>query len=55
MDKAQELHGDIEVEVFKDNSIGRKFYLRYGFEPLSEKMHEETGNKVLQLKFTANQ
>jgi len=26
MDKAQKLHGDLEVEVFKENTIGRKFY-----------------------------
>ena len=25
MDKAQKLHGDLEVEVFKKNSIGRNF------------------------------
>lgn len=54
MDKAQELHGDLEVEVFQANLTGRQFYLRYGFEPLSEKIHEETGNKLLRLKFTAN-
>jgi putative acetyltransferase len=54
MDKAQELHGDLEVEVFKDNSIGRKFYSHYGFEQLEEKLHEPTGQQVLRLKFTAN-
>ena len=54
MDKAQELHGDLEVEVFKENSIGRKFYSRYGFEHLEEKLHEPTGQQVLRLKFTAN-
>ena len=55
MDKAQALHGDLEVEVFKKNSIGRKFYSKYGFEYLEEKMHEPTGQKVLRLKYTANQ
>lgn len=54
MDKAQELHGDLEVEVFKENSIGRKFYLRYGFEHLIEKLHEPTGQQLLRLKFTSN-
>jgi len=54
MDKAQELHGDLEVEVFKENLIGRKFYSRYGFEHLEEKLHEPTGQQVLRLKFTAN-
>jgi len=53
MDKAQELHGDLEVEVFKENSIGRKFYSRYGFELMEEKMHGPTEQLVLRLKFTA--
>ena len=54
MDKAQELHGDLEVEVFKDNAIGRNFYSKYGFEHLEEKFHEPTGQQALRLKFTAN-
>jgi putative acetyltransferase len=54
MDKAQELHGNLEVEVFKANSIGRKFYSKYGFELMEEKLHEPTGQQVLRLKFTAN-
>ena len=53
MDKAQEIHGDLEVEVFKENSIGRNFYSRYGFSFLEEKLHEPTGQKLLRLKFTA--
>jgi putative acetyltransferase len=54
MDKAQEIHGDLEVEVFQANSLGRSFYSKYGFEQLEEKLHEPTGQKVLRLKFTAN-
>ena len=54
MDKAQELHGDLEVEVFEKNSIGRKFYSQYGFELIKEEIHEPTGEKILRLKFTAN-
>lgn len=53
MDKAQELHGDLEVEVFKENLKGRNFYSRYGFEYLEEKFHEPTGQQLLRLKFTA--
>ncbi|MEH6648630.1 MAG: GNAT family N-acetyltransferase [Motiliproteus sp.] len=53
MDKAQAIHGDLEVEVFKANSLGRAFYSRYGFELLAETVHQETGNQVLQLKFSA--
>ncbi len=55
MDKAQELHGELEVEVFKENSIGRKFYSQYGFDFLEEKLHEPTGQQVLRLKYTVNE
>jgi putative acetyltransferase len=53
MDTAQALHSNLEVEVFKANAIGRKFYARYGFEQLEEKLHEPTGQQVLRLKYTA--
>ena len=50
-DKANELHETLEVDVFEKNIIGRNFYTRYGFTLLEEKMHEETGEKVIRLKF----
>jgi hypothetical protein len=50
---AIEIHGDLEVEVFKENAIGRKFYSRYGFSLVEEKLHEPTGQQILRLKFTA--
>lgn len=55
MDKAQALHGDLEVDVFEKNSIGRHFYNQYGFKRIEMKIHEQTGERVLRLKFTANQ
>ena len=54
MDKAQSLHGNLVVEVFKENTIGRNFYSKYGFELLQEKSHELTGQKLLRLTFTAD-
>lgn len=54
MDKAQSLHGDLEVEVFKKNHIGRRFYEQYGFNLVEEKIHEQTGEQVLRLKFAVN-
>lgn len=53
MDKAQELLGNLEVEVFKENSLGRNFYSKYGFEYSSETLHKSTGQHLLRLKFTA--
>lgn len=54
MDKAQEIHGDLEVVVAKENPIGRKFYSHYGFNFMEEVFHEPTGQQMLRLKFTAN-
>ncbi|GJM12630.1 MAG: acetyltransferase [Pseudohongiella sp.] len=51
MDKARQIHGTLEVEVFKENAIGRKFYDRYGFEHLAESVHEPTQQKILRLRF----
>ncbi len=51
MDKARELRGNLQVEVFEANSIGRRFYERYGFQALSESTHEPTGNRLLRLQF----
>ncbi|MFC1879410.1 GNAT family N-acetyltransferase [Chloroflexota bacterium] len=53
MDKAQELHGDLEVEVFEKNAIGRNFYAQYGFNRIKEKVCRHTGERLLRLKFTA--
>jgi putative acetyltransferase len=52
VDKAQELHGDLVVDVFEKNSIGRDFYAKYGFHLIEKKVHEQTGEQVLHLKFT---
>ena len=54
MDKAQELHGELEVEVFEKNSMGRQFYKKYGFAFMRKHFHEGTGHYLLRLKFTAD-
>lgn len=51
MDKAKEIHGDLEVEVFVKNSIGRNFYEKYGFKLIEEKNHEPTGEQLHRLKY----
>ena len=49
MDKARSLHKSLELEVFKENAIGRKFYGAYGFKFMLEKEHEDTGKTVCRL------
>lgn len=53
MDKAQMLHGNLEVEVFEKNSIGREFYRKYGFTEMGKSLHEMSGEQVLRLSFEA--
>jgi len=54
MNKARELRGELEVEVFEANNIGRRFYSGYGFKPIGKKIHDETGNVLIRLSLAAN-
>lgn len=40
----------LELDVFKANRIGRRFYARYGFQVVGERVHEETGQAMLRLR-----
>ena len=51
MDKARELRGGLELEVFKKNKVGRAFYARYGFTLMEEKHHEESGEVLMRLRY----
>jgi putative acetyltransferase len=50
MDKARCTRDVLELDVFKDNVVGRKFYEKYGFSQVAEHLHEETGFMQLRLK-----
>lgn len=52
MDIAHQLHGDLELDVFEKNTIGREFYKQYGFTQIDEMDHEASGEHVLRLKYT---
>ena len=54
VDKAQELQGNLVVEVFEKNAVGRRFYARYGFTLVEQKVHEPTGKPLLRLELSAN-
>lgn len=51
MSKARELRGELEVEVFVANAIGRAFYEKCGFEPVLQKVHDQTGLDLLRLRW----
>ena len=51
MDFVCQFHNELEVEVFKDNKIGRAFYTKYGFKVIKEYQHKETKRALLRMKF----
>jgi putative acetyltransferase len=50
MDKARSLRDVLELDVFKENLVGRKFYEKYGFRQVNEYLHAETGFMQLRLR-----
>ncbi len=40
----------LELEVFKENNVGRDFYYKYGFKQIGEHIYKETGHLLLRLK-----
>jgi putative acetyltransferase len=52
MDKARSLRDVLELDVFKENLVGRKFYEKYGFRQVNEYLHAETS--FLQLRLRLN-
>ena len=51
MDFVYQFHKELEVEVFKDNKIGRAFYDKYGFKIIKEHLHKDTNRPLLRMKF----
>ncbi len=50
MDHARARRATLELEVFEENAIGRRFYDRYGFVEVSRGVHEPTGHAALRLR-----
>jgi putative acetyltransferase len=50
MDVARTRCKYLEVEVFEENSIGRRFYELYGFRQISTYLHGESGQRTLRLR-----
>ena len=52
MDHAKSIRSELELDVYKDNVIGRNFYEKCGFIEEYEYLHKETGFMQLRLKLT---
>lgn len=52
--RAQALRGELEVEVFEKNLLGRTFYTELGFKLMHRKVHDQTGFAVMRLRLAAN-
>lgn len=49
LDKAKEIHNELELVVFKENVRATRFYKKYGFEIIGEEM-VETGNMMIKME-----
>lgn len=49
MDIAAKQHSTLVLDVFEKNSMGRRFYKRYGFKEASNYIHEPTRECVIRL------
>jgi len=54
IEQARTLRGDLEVEVFERNALGRRFYEHVGFKLIERKIHEPTGFELLRLRLVAD-
>ena len=54
MDQARTLRGELELDVFKANIIGRRFYDLYGFKEAYEHIHEQTKHPLIRLKLSGS-
>lgn len=52
MDHAATLRMPLVLDVFKENTIGRSFYQKYGFVEISELFDEETQHHQIRMKFS---
>ena len=52
-DHGAALHGPLRVEVFAQNTLGRRFYDRYGFVETGRYQHAPSGEMTLQMAMPA--
>lgn len=54
LNRARALRGELEVEVFERNVLGRAFYAGMGFELIYRQVHAETGFEIMRLRLAAD-
>ena len=54
MDHAVSLRGELFLDVFEDNAIGRRFYDGFGFKFEHTHVHEQSGHTQMRLSFRPN-
>lgn len=47
----KERYGELELEVFEENQIGRAFYQKYGFKQIKSYHHTESKCEMLRLRY----
>lgn len=52
LDKARALYGDLHLEVFEKNDVGRRFYEKYGFVFVRKAINNDTGEMAHWLHYT---
>ena len=55
MDHAASLRDELFLDVFEDNTVGRRFYDRYGFQFEHKHVHEQTGHMQIRLSYRPNE
>ena len=53
VDDAVARRGRLELDVFVDNPVGRRFYARYGFVETGRHVDAPTGHPVIRLRYPA--
>lgn len=52
VDHAVTRKGTLELDVFSENAVGRRFYDSYGFASGAERLDEMSGHKVIRMTYS---
>ena len=55
MDHVASLRDELFLDIFEDNTVGRRFYDGYGFQFEHKHVHEQTGHMQIRLSYRPNE